>query len=143
GQVSERIEEPVEDKLLAACEKLNRPHHPPHSKLLTVKKVAEIRKRVAEGESQVEVARRFGISTGLCNQIVKKQIWNREKYKQGRLGDLMRLRLMMALDTGVRRKEMMLIQLKHITFRPTAVTVDGKRREVLKVEVQSKGEKTT
>ena len=55
----------------------------------------------------------------------------------------MRLRLMMALDTGVRRKEMMLIQLRHINFRPTLVTVDGERREVLKVEVQSKGEKTT
>jgi site-specific recombinase XerD len=38
---------------------------------------------------------------------------------------------------------MMLIQLKHINFRPTVVTVDGERREVLTVEVQSKGEKTT
>ena len=57
GQFTARIEEPVEDKLLAACEKLNRPHHPPHSKLLTAKNVAEIRKRVAEGESQVARSR--------------------------------------------------------------------------------------
>lgn len=138
-----RIEESIEDKLFAACEKLNRPQHAPHSQILDWPKVEEIRRRVAEGESQADVARRFGISSGLCNQIVKKQIWNPEKYKQGTLGDLMRLRLMMALDTGARREEMMLIQLKHINFRPTIVTVEGEQREVLEIEVQSKGEKTT
>jgi integrase len=55
----------------------------------------------------------------------------------------MRLRLMMALDTGARREEMMLVQLKHINFKPTFVSVDGERCEVLEIEVQSKGEKTT
>ena len=30
-----RIEEDVEDRLLAACDELNRPQHKPHSKLLT------------------------------------------------------------------------------------------------------------
>ena len=43
----------------------------------------------------------------------------------------MRLRLMGALDTGVRREEMMLIQLKHINFRPARITVDGEPRELL------------
>jgi integrase len=75
--------------------------------------------------------------------MIKRQIWNPEKYKQGTLGDLMRLRLMMALDTGARREEMMLVQLKHINFKPTFVSVDGERCEVLVIEVQSKGEKTT
>jgi integrase len=138
-----RVEEPIEDKLFAACDQLNRPQHKPHSKLLDWAKVKQIRKLVEEGKSQVEVAKQFGISTGLCNQIVKKSIWNPEKYKQGTLGDLMRLRLMMALDTGARRGEMMLVQLKHIDFKPSVVTVDGERREVLEIEVQSKGEKTT
>jgi integrase len=138
-----RIEEAAEDKLLDACDRLNRPQHAPHSKLLDWEKVGTIRKRVAAGESQAKVARAFGISTGLCCQIVKGEIWNPDKYRLGTKGDLMRLRLMMALDTGVRREEMMLIQLKHINFRPALITVDGEQRELYAVEVQSKGEKTT
>ena len=55
----------------------------------------------------------------------------------------MRLRLMMAFDSGARREEMMRIQLKHIDFNPITVTIDGEPREVLVIEVQSKGEKFT
>lgn len=55
----------------------------------------------------------------------------------------MRLRLMMAFDSGVRREEMMRIQVKHIDFNPITVTIDGEAREVLVIEVQSKGEKFT
>jgi integrase len=50
---------------------------------------------------------------------------------------------MAAFDAGVRREEMMLIQLKHINFKPISVSVDNERKQVLVVEVQSKGEKTT
>ena len=138
-----RIEELAEDKLLEACDKLNRPQHAPHSKRLNWENVEDIRRRVAAGEPQTKVAASFGISTGLCCQIVKRQIWNRDNYRVGTKGDLMRLRLMMALDTGVRREEMMLIQLKHINFRPIPVLIGGEQRDVLRVEVQSKGEKTT
>ena len=138
-----RIEESVEDKLFDACAKLNRPQHKPHSKLLTWPKVEEIRTRVAAGEAQTKVAAHFRISTGLCCQIVKGDIWNPEKYKVGTKGDMMRLRLMAAFDAGVRREEMMLIQLKHIDFKSVSVTVDGEERKVLVIEVQSKGEKTT
>jgi integrase len=138
-----RIEEAVEDKLFEACATLNRPQHAPHSIRLDWDKVDTIRKRVAGGESQSKVARSFGISSGLCCQIVKGDIWNREKYRVGTKGDLMRLRLMMALDTGVRREEMMLIQIKHINFRPALTTVEGEQLELFAVEVQSKGEKTT
>jgi integrase len=138
-----RIEEAAEDRLFAECAKLNRPQHKPHSKLLTWPKVEEIRRRVVDGEPQRKVAAEFRISTGLCCQIVKGEIWNPEKYKVGTKGDMMRLRLMAAFDAGVRREEMMLIQLKHITFKPVSVAVDGERKQVLVVEVQSKGEKTT
>src|SRR5260221_604565 len=69
--------------------------------------------------------------------------WNPEKYRVGTKGALMRLRLMMALDTGVRREEMMSIQLKHINFRPVLTTIEGEQWELFAVEVQSKGEKTT
>ena len=66
-----RIEEDVEDRLIAACDQLNRPQHQPHSIRLTWEKVREIRRRVERGERQKEVAEEFGISTGLCSQIVK------------------------------------------------------------------------
>ena len=70
-----RIEETAEDKLFAACDTLNRPQHRPHSKLLTWPKIEEIRKRVADGEPQSKVAEHFGISRGLCCQIIKGEIW--------------------------------------------------------------------
>ena len=138
-----RIEETAEDKLFAACDTLNRPQHKPHSKLLTWPKVEEIRKRVADGEPQSKVAEHFGISRGLCCQIIKGEIWNPAIYKRGTKGDMMRLRLMAAFDAGVRREEMMLIQLKHINFKPVSVNVEGEQKKLLVVEVQSKGEKTT
>jgi integrase len=56
---------------------------------------------------------------------------------------MMRLRLMAAFDAGVRREEMMLIQLKHINFKPITVKVEGEQKQLLSIEVQSKGEKTT
>jgi integrase len=138
-----RIEESAEDKLFEACEALNRPQHQPHSKLLNWEKIDEIRKRVSGGEPQTKVASEFGISRGLCCQIVKGEVWNPAIYRRGRKGDMMRLRLMAAFDAGVRREEMMLIQLKHINFKPLSVTVDGERKQLLVIEVQSKGEKTT
>jgi integrase len=138
-----RIEETAEDKLFAACETLNRPQHKPHSKLLTWAKVEEIRKRVADGEPQIKAAEHFGVSRGLCCQIIKGEIWNPTIYKCGTKGDMMRLRLMAAFDAGVRREEMRLIQLKHINFKPVSVNVEGEQKKLLVVEVQSKGEKTT
>ena len=38
---------------------------------------------------------------------------------------------------------MMLIQLKHINFKPVTVNVEGEQKKLLVVEVQSKGEKST
>ena len=88
-----RMEEGIEDRLIAACEELNRPQHKPHSKLLTWEKVEELRNRVAAGESQKAVAGAFGISTGLCCQIVKGDIWNPAKYRTGTKGDEMKRRI--------------------------------------------------
>lgn len=60
-----RLEEPAEQALIAACDKLNRPQHQPHSRLLTWDIVTELRRRVAEGEQQSKVAAEYGISRGL------------------------------------------------------------------------------
>ena len=136
------LRKPVEDKLFAACDTLNRPQHKPHSKLLTWPKVEEIRKRVAAGEAQTKVAAHYRISTGSAVRSLGPDLES-AKYKRGTKGDMMRLRLMAAFDAGVRREEMMLIQLKHIDFKSVSVTVDGEQRKVLVIEVQSKGEKTT
>lgn len=79
----------------------------------------------------------------LPDRQIKGQVWNPDLYKCGTKGDMMRLRLMAAFDAGVRREEMMLIQLKHIDFKAIVIRVDGEEKQVLAIEVQSKGEKTT
>lgn len=146
GFVDVRVEEDVEKKLLAACDQLNRPQHRPHSRLLTWEKVEEVRAAVASGEQQKHVAARFRISTGLCCQIVKAEVWNPEKYKQGTKGDEMRMRVMAAFDTGLRRAEMMAVQLKHVDFKPLIVEVDGEPHQVLRITLPpsiTKGGKST
>ena len=126
-----RIEEDVEDRLLAACDELNRPQHQPHSRRLTWEIVHDIRTRVDAGETQRSIAASYNISTGLCCQIVKGDIWNPEKYKTGTKGTEMRRRLYAALDLGLPAAEITALQLKHVDFKPVAVKVDGKQRQVL------------
>lgn len=141
-----RIEEDIEDRLLAACDDLNRPQHKPHSKRLTWEKVEEIRRRVSEGETQSAVAAVFGISTGLCCQIVSGEIWNPAKYRTGTKGDEMRRRIYAAFDLGLRANEILRIQLKHVDFKPVRVDIDGKTSEVFVITLPpqiTKGGKTT
>ena len=90
-------------------------------------KVHEIRRRAAAGESQQHLGAAFGISIPLCCQVIKGRVWTETRRTSHRKGRLMRLRLMMAFDSGVRREEMLRIQLKHIDFNPIAITVDGQR----------------
>ena len=141
-----RLDEAIEEKLLEACALLNRPQHTPHSKRLTWDIVAGIRERVATGETQRTVAREFGISSGLCCQIVKGEIWNPEKYRTGTKGDEMRRRLYAAFDLGLRHGEIVRLQLKHVDFRPLKVRVDGNLKEVMAIALPAaitKGGKTT
>jgi integrase len=105
-------------------------------------KAEEIRVRAAAGESQLGIADTLGISPSLCCEVIAGLVWN-PATRVRRRGALMRLRLMMAFDSGVRREEMLKIQLKHIDFNPVSVTIDGRVRELLVIEVQSKGEKFT
>jgi len=137
-----RIEESVEDRLFAACDRLD-DLVPSSWTKLDWEKAAEIRRRAAAGEAQAEIAAAFGISVPLCCQVIGRKVWNDERPGRHRKGNLMRLRLMMAFDSGARREEMMKIRLKHIDFNPLTVMIDGKVRELLVIEVQSKGEKFT
>ena len=141
-----RIEEPVEQKLIAACARLNRPQHRPHSTRLTWDAVHELRRRVAAGEPQVKVAAAFKISTGLCCQIVKGTVWNPTKYRVGTKGNEMRRRLYAAFDLGLRHGEIVQVQLKHVDFTPIKVTVEGQVRQVFAIALPpavTKGGKTT
>jgi integrase len=141
-----RIEEDIEDRLLAACEELNRPQHKPHSIRLTFEKVEEIRRRVAAGERQTTVAAAFGISSGLCCQIIKGDVWNPQKYRIGTKGDEMRRRIYAAFDLGLRANEILRVQLKHVDFKPVRVELDGEKREVFVIALPpqiTKGGKTT
>jgi len=141
-----RVEESDEQALLDACDALNRPQHTPHSKLLTWEKVNELRERAASGEQQAKLAREFKISSGLCCQIVKGEIWNPSKYKIGTKGDEMRRRLYAAFDLGLRHGEIVKIQVKHVDFRAVKFEVEGEKIEVLQIALPpsiSKGGKTT
>src|SRR5688500_9553489 len=141
-----RLEEADEQRLLDACEALNRPQHAPHSTRLDWEKVDRIRKRVAAGEQQAKLAREYKISTGLCCQIVKGEIWNPAKYKQGTKGHEMKRRLFAAFDLGLRHGEILNVQLKHIDFRPLKIEVEGEMLEVLAITLPptvTKGGKTT
>jgi integrase len=141
-----RLDESEEQKLLDACDALNRPQHAPHSQRLNWKIIDEIRGRVAAGEQQAKLAREFKISSGLCCQIVKGEIWNPSKYKQGTKGDEMRRRLYAAFDLGLRHGEIVKVQLTHIDFRPVKLEVEGEKMEVLAISLPAaltKGGKTT
>jgi integrase len=136
-----RLEKGIEDRLFAACDRLD--DVPPSSwTKLDWNKADEIRRRGAAGESQLTIAADFNISPSLCCEVIAGSVWN-PATRVRRQGTMMRLRLMMALDTGVRREEMMKIQMKHIDFNPVTVTIEGQARHVLVIEVQSKGEKFT
>jgi integrase len=136
-----RLEERIEDRLFAACDRLD--DVPPSSwTKLDWNKAEEIRRRAAAGEPQLAIAADFKISQSLCCEVIAGLVWN-PATRVRRQGTMMRLRLMVALDTGVRREEMMKIQIKHIDFNPVTVTIDGQARHVLVIEVQSKGEKFT
>lgn len=121
------LEEPVEARLFAVVDQLNRVQHGPTRSKLTQAIADTIRAQVLAGARQVDVAARFKISTGLCCQIVKGEIWNPATYRVGRKGDEMRYRLIGAFDTGMRASEMLRVQIKHVVWKPiTFTTRDGR-----------------
>lgn len=140
-----RLEEDVEARLFAACEQLDGPTQL-RPKKLTAEKAQAIRDAVAEGETQKSVAERFGVSRAVVCQIVRGDIWNPDRYRSTTRGDEMRLRLMAGFDLGLRKSEMLDLQLKQIDFRPLLIEVEGERQEVFKITLQpqiTKGGKTT
>jgi integrase len=143
-----RLDEGLEDALLAACALLNRPTTRPNRTQLTMEKATEIRARVEAGESQLALATAFGMAPSTINSVVQWRTFNPARYPMGTKGDEMRRRLICALDTGARAGEMLAIQVKHVQWaRPRQQTLDDGTRfpmyEIVLPAELTKGGKTT
>jgi integrase len=142
-----RLEEDVEDRLLAACEQLDEAcGHPPNRTQLDWEKSAAIRARVAAGESQRAVAAAYGVSATCVSEIVNGHTWNRDRLQSEATGAVMRRRLIAALDLGLRAGEMLNLTLPMIDFSPQCIEVGGVKHEVLVIALPpsvTKGGKRT
>lgn len=142
GKFDIRIEEDIEDKLLAACDQLNRPAHKPNRSLLTQEKADQIRARVAKGEQQTVVAAAFKVSPATVCAIVQGKVWNPAHLTIGTKGTEMRRRVIAAFDGGLRLTEMLLIQVKHVARRPLVVVdAQGQRHELIRITLPARNTK--
>jgi integrase len=132
-----RISPAQEEKLLAACGRLD---EPPKSKLMKVtpELVVEIRNRAESGELQKDIAASTGLSRPLVCQIIKGQVWNPNRRRRC-LGLEMKRRIIAAMDLGLRAGEMLQVQVKHVDYDnwrlnlPAAIT-KAKKDQQLPVE---------
>jgi len=141
-----RIEEDAEERLLAACDRLDEVQVRRNRCKLTWAQVEDIRRRVAAGESQRAVASALGTSPATVSQVVNGKTWNAERAAQYTKGREMRRRVIAAFDLGLRRTEMCNVTLSMVDFTPAQVEVDGASFEVLPVKLPSgttKGGKRT
>jgi hypothetical protein len=107
-----RITAEQERRLLDACRLMEVSSPPRHSKL-RAEDVAEIRRRVSDGERQIDVAKAARVSPATISQIIAGQTWCE---RPSTIGSEMRRRLIAALDLGLRAGEMLKIQRKHIIY---------------------------
>ena len=129
-----RIDPDLEARLFSACAYLDEPAVA--NRRLTWEIVTDIRSRVERGETQKSVACAYGISSGLCSQIVTEAIWNPNRKVQWTTGDEMRARLIVALDAGLREGEVLKLQNRDIDWATHQLVVraenakDSKTRSV-------------
>lgn len=139
----------VEAKLFAACAQLNRVQHVPNKRAkLTQAKADEIRRALKRGETGASVAARYQVSATIVSQILKGHIWNPTHAVVGTKGTEMQRRLIGAFDIGLRRGEMMGVNLvEHVSKTlVTARRPDGKLVKAYVITLPpalTKGGKTT
>lgn len=115
-----RLLEDIERKLFAVVLDLNRVQHSPNTRgKLTQDKADAIRAAVAAGQFQKDVARAYQVSPAVVCAIVQGAIWNPAKYRVGTKGFEMKRRLIGAFDGGLRKGEMLQIQMKHVNWKLT------------------------
>jgi len=102
---------------------------------LTAEIVEEIRRRVAAGEKQIDVAGDFKISGGLCNQIVKRMIW--KPLPSAGTGQHIHDLIIGALDTGARQGQLLKSRTATSTGRRTSSTCPPRKWHDLRREFGS------
>lgn len=116
-----RLTRQEEERLLNACAGLNEAviSH----RRLDEQTVGDIRDRLAAGASQKDLCVELGISSALCSQIKTGKVWN-EAIRVGRTeGHEMRARLICALDTGLRKGEMLKVENKHVDWPTSEIRI--------------------
>jgi integrase len=141
GEVRRDRRVPVEEevRLLAACDRLDDPS--PGNRKLTPQIVHIIRDRVAAGEPQVALAAEFSITSGHCCQIVAGKIWSDDRMSST-AGAEMKGRIYAALDTGMRKGEMLLVRNKHVDWEQHLIQIPAehaKSRKPRRVPFEPKG----
>lgn len=109
-----RITPKQEQQLLDACDTLDMPA-PSRLVKVTPELVTEIRTRAEGGELQKSIASSTGLSRSLICQIVNGQVWN-PSTRSGSIGREMKRRLVAGLDSGLRRREMLALQVQHVDY---------------------------
>ena len=131
----------LEDRLLAACDRLNRPQHQPHSRILTWDKVhAAFGRGRRRGSRRRAWPRSMGSRPGCAAKWSKatsgipRGIASAPREPRCAGGSMPRLTLASA------RPKSWPLQLKHIDFKPVAVKVDGKPRHVLVITLPGRAD---
>jgi integrase len=140
-----RLLEDPEERLLAACDRLDEAQHHRRRAKLNWQQVREIRARAKAGESQKALAEGFKVSATTVSQVVSDAIWKADA-PTGTCGREMRRRLIAAVDLGVRVTELLSITLPMIKPVPERFERDGKTYEVFVISLPApvtKGGKTT
>jgi len=140
-----RVLEDPEERLLAACERLDAAQHHRRRAKLNWQQVAEIRARVLAGSSQKVLAEEFKVSAATVSQVVNDEMWKSD-VPTGTSGKEMRRRLIAAFDLGVRVTELLSVTLPMIRSVPERFERDGKTYEVFVITLPAdvtKGGKTT
>ncbi|MPY89599.1 MAG: tyrosine-type recombinase/integrase [Luteitalea sp.] len=130
----ERLEDNAEQRLLDACDLLDKPEERVTRATLTQTQANHIRLRVAAGEPQITIAREMNVSASTVCEIVKGRIWNPFERKRSTKGKEMRRRVLAAIRTGARAGEMLRITLPMIDFSDPecfVVTLDDTKGEKL------------
>jgi integrase len=113
-QRDRRVPEEEEHRLLDACDLLDQ--RTMGASRLNWSLVEEIRQRAAKGEQQKSLAQEFGLSSGYVSQVVNGAVWKERTTTSG-LGQVMKYRIVGAIETCCRRGEMQKIQNKDVDWR--------------------------
>ena len=143
---SRRIEEDTEQALFDACPALDQVHVRRNRSTLGWDAVHDIRRRAATGEHQTAIAADHGVSPATVNDVIHFRTWNEADARHSTKGAEMRRRLTAGFDLGLRRSEMLDVQLSMIDFTPAVCRFDGQEFEVYTLKmpsVMTKGGKRT